>query len=40
MADLGFLPPVEWILRHIPADVQMLLFSATLDGAWPASPDA
>ena len=33
MADLGFLPPVEWLLRHIPADVQMLLFSATLDGA-------
>jgi len=33
MADLGFLPPVEWLLRHIPAGVQMLLFSATLDGA-------
>jgi superfamily II DNA/RNA helicase len=33
MADLGFLPPVEWILRHVPKDIQMMLFSATLDGA-------
>ena len=33
MADLGFLPPVEWLLRHIPAGSQMMLFSATLDGA-------
>ena len=33
MADLGFLPPVEWLLRHIPAGFQMMLFSATLDGA-------
>lgn len=33
MADLGFLPPVEWLLRHIPNGAQMMLFSATLDGA-------
>ena len=33
MADLGFLPPVEWLLRHVPSDIQLLLFSATLDGA-------
>ena len=33
MADLGFLPPVEWLLRHIPVGVQTMLFSATLDGA-------
>jgi superfamily II DNA/RNA helicase len=33
MADLGFLPPVEWILRHIPKGAQIMLFSATLDGA-------
>jgi superfamily II DNA/RNA helicase len=32
MADMGFLPQVEWILRHIPGDHQTLLFSATLDG--------
>ena len=32
MADMGFLPHVEWILRHIPGDHQTLLFSATLDG--------
>ena len=32
MADMGFLPKVEWILRHIPGDHQTLLFSATLDG--------
>jgi superfamily II DNA/RNA helicase len=32
MADMGFLPQVEWILRHIPSGHQTLLFSATLDG--------
>lgn len=32
MADMGFLPQVEWILRHIPGQHQTLLFSATLDG--------
>jgi superfamily II DNA/RNA helicase len=32
MADMGFLPQVEWILRHIPGAHQTLLFSATLDG--------
>ncbi len=33
MADMGFLPPVEWILRNVEGDHQTLLFSATLDGA-------
>ncbi len=33
MADLGFLPQVEWLLRRIPSGRQTLLFSATLDGA-------
>ena len=33
MADMGFLPQVEWILRHIHVDHQTMLFSATLDGA-------
>ena len=33
MADMGFLPQVEWILRHIDGPHQTLLFSATLDGA-------
>jgi superfamily II DNA/RNA helicase len=33
MADMGFLPQVEWILRRIEGDHQTLLFSATLDGA-------
>ncbi|MDH4144016.1 MAG: DEAD/DEAH box helicase [Acidimicrobiia bacterium] len=32
MADMGFLPQVEWILRHIEGEYQTLLFSATLDG--------
>ena len=32
MADMGFLPQVEWILRNIQSDHQTLLFSATLDG--------
>src|SRR3954470_9022312 len=33
MADMGFLPQVEWILRHVGRAHQTLLFSATLDGA-------
>jgi superfamily II DNA/RNA helicase len=33
MADMGFLPQVEWILRHTNRKHQTLLFSATLDGA-------
>ncbi len=33
MADMGFLPQVEWILRRIDGEHQTLLFSATLDGA-------
>jgi superfamily II DNA/RNA helicase len=32
MADMGFLPQVEWILRNIEGSHQTLLFSATLDG--------
>lgn len=32
MADMGFLPQVEWILRRLEAREQTLLFSATLDG--------
>jgi superfamily II DNA/RNA helicase len=32
MADMGFLPPVEWILRHVTRSHQTMLFSATLDG--------
>jgi superfamily II DNA/RNA helicase len=32
MADMGFLPPVEWILRHVTTTHQTMLFSATLDG--------
>jgi superfamily II DNA/RNA helicase len=31
MADMGFLPQVEWVLRRIPSRYQTLLFSATLD---------
>jgi superfamily II DNA/RNA helicase len=31
MADMGFMPQVEWVLRRLPADHQTLLFSATLD---------
>ena len=31
MADMGFLPQVAKILRHVPADRQTMLFSATLD---------
>ena len=33
MADMGFLPQVEWILRNVGHGHQTLLFSATLDGA-------
>ncbi len=32
MADMGFLPQVEWILRKVERGHQTLLFSATLDG--------
>ena len=32
MADMGFLPQVEWFLRRIEGPHQTLLFSATLDG--------
>jgi superfamily II DNA/RNA helicase len=31
LADMGFLPQVEWILRHLPPARQTLLYSATLD---------
>jgi superfamily II DNA/RNA helicase len=31
MADMGFLPQVEWVMRKVPNDRQTLLFSATLD---------
>jgi superfamily II DNA/RNA helicase len=33
MVDMGFLPQVEWLLRHIEGRHQTMLFSATLDGA-------
>ena len=33
MADMGFLPQVEWLLRKMPVARQTLLFSATLDSA-------
>jgi superfamily II DNA/RNA helicase len=32
MADMGFMPQVEWVLRRLPSARQTLLFSATLDG--------
>jgi superfamily II DNA/RNA helicase len=32
MADMGFLPQVDWILRRIEISHQTMLFSATLDG--------
>ncbi len=32
MADMGFMPQVEWLLRHTSGHHQTLLFSATLDG--------
>jgi superfamily II DNA/RNA helicase len=31
MADMGFLPQVEWLLRRLAPERQTLLFSATLD---------
>ncbi len=33
MADMGFMPQVEWVLRRLQLPHQTLLFSATLDGA-------
>ena len=33
MADMGFMPQVEWVLRRLDKPHQTLLFSATLDGA-------
>jgi len=32
MADDGFTPQVEWVLRHCTGRLQTMLFSATLDG--------
>lgn len=32
MADMGFLPQVDWLLRRIEGPHQTMLFSATLDG--------
>jgi superfamily II DNA/RNA helicase len=32
MADMGFLPQVEWLLRQVGGQHQTMLFSATLDG--------
>ena len=32
MADMGFLPQVDWLLRRIAGPHQTMLFSATLDG--------
>ncbi len=32
MADMGFMPQVEWILRQLEKPHQTMLFSATLDG--------
>ena len=32
MADMGFTPQVEWLLRHLTGRKQTMLFSATLDG--------
>ncbi len=32
MADMGFLPQVDWLLRRIHGPHQTMLFSATLDG--------
>jgi superfamily II DNA/RNA helicase len=39
MADMGFLPQVEWILRRVGRSHQTLLFSATLDGGIQALVD-
>lgn len=33
MADMGFMPQVEWVLRRLHQPCQTLLFSATLDSA-------
>ena len=33
MADMGFMPQVDWVLRRLQGPHQTLLFSATLDGA-------
>lgn len=33
MADMGFMPQVEWVLRRLRKAHQTMLFSATLDGA-------
>jgi superfamily II DNA/RNA helicase len=32
MADMGFFPQVEWVMRRLSPGYQTLLFSATLDG--------
>ncbi|MGH9076190.1 MAG: DEAD/DEAH box helicase [Acidimicrobiales bacterium] len=32
MCDMGFLPQIEWLLRHLGGPHQTMLFSATLDG--------
>ncbi|HVA74257.1 MAG TPA: DEAD/DEAH box helicase [Acidimicrobiales bacterium] len=32
MSDMGFMPQVEWLLRHLIKPHQTMLFSATLDG--------
>ncbi|HZU81026.1 MAG TPA: DEAD/DEAH box helicase [Acidimicrobiales bacterium] len=32
MADMGFLPQVDWLLRRVEGKHQTMLFSATLDG--------
>jgi superfamily II DNA/RNA helicase len=32
MADMGFMPQVEWIMRRFEGEHQTMLFSATLDG--------
>lgn len=39
LADMGFLPQVEWLLRHVPEGAQKMLFSATLDGTVAALAD-
>src|SRR5208283_114215 len=33
MADMGFMPQVEWVLSRLEREHQILLFPATLDGA-------
>jgi ATP-dependent RNA helicase DeaD len=33
MLDIGFLPDIEWVLKHTPPKRQMLLFSATMPDA-------